>query len=347
MAYLIYHLFIIWNYTMTISTVRLATILPMTLLSASLFSHQSMASEAPSFTTGVAKTTITNLVECGRRSRVSGVGTITSDDGKEWTVPAATHFATATKAADLYNECGGITLSSSKAIDLSAVPVLDAANGDAAAEEFVAYIFADNYFELSVNGQLLAVDPVPFTPFNANVVRFKAIRPVTIAVMMVDWEENLGLGSESNRGKAYHPGDGGLVAHIKNIEGNVEGNTVAITDDSWLAQTFYTSPLDTRDCLVINGNVRDSSACSEDGVNDASQFSGAHWDVPANWTAPEFDASNWPQAVTFTNDTVGVNNKKSYTNFVDIFDDKSADAQFIWSSNLVLDNLVLLRKTIK
>lgn len=60
-------------------------------------------------------------------------------------------------------------------------------------EEFVAFLFADNYFELYVNGELLAIDPVPFTPFNSNVIRFTADRPATIAVMMVDWEENLGL----------------------------------------------------------------------------------------------------------------------------------------------------------
>lgn len=38
--------------------------------------------------------------------------------------------------------------------------------------------------------------------------------------------------------------------------------------------------------------------------------------------------------------------KPSYTNFTEVFDAPGADARFIWSSNLVLDNLVLLRKTI-
>ena len=61
----------------------------------------------------------------------------------------------------------------------------------------------------------------------------------------------------------------------------------------------------------------------------------------------DFGDSGWPAAKTFTNDTVGVDNKRSYTNFKDIFDTNGADAEFIWSSNLVLDNLVLLRKTVK
>ncbi len=51
--------------------------------------------------------------------------------------------------------------------------------------------------------------------------------------------------------------------------------------------------------------------------------------------------------MTFTNDTVGVDNKRSYTNFTDIFDGSRADAEFIWSSNLVLDNLVLMRTIVE
>jgi len=69
--------------------------------------------------------------------------------------------------------------------------------------------------------------------------------------------------------------------------------------------------------------------------------------VAEDWMMPNFDDSAWPAAETFTNDTVGVKNKKSYMNFLDVFDAKRADAEFIWSSNLVLDNLVLLRKTVK
>ena len=210
-------------------------------------------------------------------------------------------------------------------------------------EEFTAYIFADNYFELYVNGTLLTTDEVPFTKFNSNVVRFTAERPVTLAVMMVDWEENLGLGSEDNRGKAYHPGDGGLVAHFQ----DANGETVSITDANWRAQTFYTAPLNDRSCLIVDGQTRDSSACSEDGVDDATGYSAAHWATPTDWMMPDFDDSVWPNAVTFTNDTVGVNNKSAYTNFEDIFDTPGADAEFIWSSNLVLDNLVLLRTTIE
>jgi len=295
--------------------------------------------QEPSFTTGPAEITNPGLIDCGRRSRVSPVGEITADDGTIWIVPAATNFETAPKATDLYNECGGTQLGSLSELNLADVPLMDA-GGD---EEFTAYIFADNYFEFYVNGELLAVDPVPFTPFNSNIIRFSADRPVTIAVMMVDWEENPGLGSEANRSASHHPGDGGLVAHIQDLS----GETVALTDSSWRAQTFYTAPLKDRTCLVVSGPLRDSSTCDLEGVDDATGFSAAHWAIPEEWMMPNFDDSIWPYASTYTNETVGVDNKKSFTNFVDVFDTPDADADFIWSTNLVLDNLVLLRKTIE
>jgi len=303
-----------------------------------LATSPSVAEEA-SFTKGPAKEIDAGLFDCGSKDRVSAVGTIQSEDGKRWAVPAETNFKTAQKAVDLYNECAGVTPGSLMDVDISAVPVFDAGGS----EEFIAYIFGDNYFELHVNGKLLAVDTVPFTPFNSSIVRFNAARPVTIAVKMVDWEENLGLGSEKGRGNAFQPGDGGLVMHIQ----GADGKTVALTDDSWRALTFYTGPLKDPSCLKTQGLVRDSSSCDTSGSNDGSSYSAAHWPIPDGWTAADFDDTAWPAAVTYTNETVGVRNKPSYTNFTDIFDAPQADAQFIWSSNLILDNLVLIRKVIE
>ncbi|WP_310621899.1 hypothetical protein [Flexibacterium corallicola] len=295
--------------------------------------------EQPSFSSGLAETIETDLVICsGRGARRSSLGQITAEDGSVWTVPAPVNFKNAHKAADLYNECGGTQLRSSKQINFDAFEVLDLGGS----EIISAYIFADNYFELNVNGQLVAVDPVIFTPFNSNVVRFKVDRPFTLAVMGVDWEENLGLGSENNQGKSYHPGDAGFLMVLK----NEAGNTITTTDGSWKAQTFYIAPLKNRKCLKVEGQKRDSSACSTTGVRDGSSSAAAHWKIPGNWQAIDFNDNQWPDATVYSNETVGVGNKRAYTNFEDIFDDKQADAQFIWSTNLILDNLVLLRKTI-
>lgn len=303
----------------------------------SLVTAPVVAQEA-SFSSGAARTGVEGLIDCGPGSRPSAVGEITSEDGVTRIVPAETEFQTGPKAFDLYNACAGIEPASLSEVDLDAIKAVNAGG----AEEFTAYIFADNYFELYVNGNLVAVDPVPFTPFNANVVKFTADRPVNLAIKGVDWEENLGLGSENGRGFPYAPGDAGIVMQVQ----DAEGQTVSVTDDSWRAQTYYVSPISDRSCLIANGQLRDSSACSTEAVTDGTGFSAAFWDIPQGWMKPEFDDSDWPVANTFTNETVGVRNKPAYTNFTELFDDPSADAQFIWSSNLVLDNLVLLRGTI-
>lgn len=297
-----------------------------------------MAQEV-SFSTGPAQVINEGLIDCGRGSRISAVGEIETEDGVKQVVPAETHYESAPHAPDLFNACAGFEPNGVSDVDIAGLPVIDAGGS----EEFTAYIFADNYFELYVNGQLLAVDPVPFTPFNSNVVTFAADRPVSIAIMGVDWEENLGLGSEAGRGSSYYPGDAGIVIHIL----DADGETAAVTDASWRAQTFYTSPLSERDCLIAEGQVRDSSACSTDAAQDGSGFSAAYWTIPMDWMQPEFDDSLWPSAITYSNETVGVDNKPAYTNFTDIFDTPGADAEFIWSSNLVLDNVVLLRGTIQ
>jgi len=305
-----------------------------------VFSQEVTAEEMPIFTTGLAQIVNPSLYTCmGEKARVSAVGKITDEDGTEWMVPAKTHFQSAEKASDLFNQCDGVQLSRLSELDLKTVPVKDAGG----VENFTVYIFADNYFEFYVNGRLLAVDAVPFTPFNSSVIRFKANRPFSLAVLGVDWEEHLGLGSEVNRGRAYHPGDAGFVAVIK----DESGKTVTITNDTWRAQTFYIAPLQDRSCLKVQNQRRDSSTCSTKSVHDGRSFSAAHWPIPDNWFATNYDDSAWPRASVFTNDTVGVDNKPAFMNFTDIFDDPKADAEFIWSSNLVLDNLVLLRKTVE
>jgi hypothetical protein len=61
--------------------------------------------------------------------------------------------------------------------------------------------------------------------------------------------------------------------------------------------------------------------------------------VPSNWYATDFDFSSWPNATIYTAAQVGV--KPAYSNFTTQF----GSAQFVWSTNFVLDNLVLLRFT--
>ena len=287
-----------------------------------------------SITQGIATTTEANLFKCKNgRSRVAGIGEITDSEGKVWTVPAQNHFSTAPKATDLYEECANITPQSLADVDESSVPV---ATIDADGEEVTGYIFADNYFELYINGTLVAVDTVPFTPFNSNIVKFKVNKPYTIAVKVIDWEENLGLGTEDNRGKAYHPGDGGFIASFS--DGTV-------TNSDWQAQTFYTAPIYDLACLSEVEGQRLSDNCTTEGTDNGENAYAAHWETPTNWMNTDFDASSWPQATLYSEDEIGVNNKKAYMNFIEKF--SGAGASFIWSTNVVLDNEVLLRHEVK
>lgn len=316
---------------------------PIVLIAALLlgFENAALAQDQPTIVRGEARITNPGLTECGGRgSRVSATGEVVDQNGVRWKLPAPVTYSKPLFADDLHNRCSGKQYASYGDLDLSTIPVRTTAGGK---EIFTAIIFADNYFEFRVNGKILAVDPVPFTPFNSNVIRFTAERPFTIAAMLVDWEESLGIGTESNRGNAHHPGDGGFVAVIK----DAAGKTVAVTDETWRAQTYYIAPLESPECLKINGALRDSRACSSASRQSANGLSAAHWPVPDNWSGNDFNDSQWPQATVFSNDTVGVDNKRSYTNFRSIFDAPGRDAKFIWSPNLVLDNLVLVRKTIR
>jgi len=160
---------------------------------------------------------------------------------------------------------------------------------------------------------------------------------------LVDWEENLGIGSEDLGGSPFHAGDGGMVAIIKDMD----NMTVATTNEHWKAQTFYTAPIKDLGCVTETGLIRASKNCDATDSDDGRSYFGLHWEIPSGWEKDSFDDSNWPNATTYSNETIGVDNKKSYTNFTDIFDNQAHDAKFIWSTNVVLDNEVIVRYTVK
>lgn len=290
-----------------------------------------------SVTQGLATTTTADLYPGGQR--VAGIGSITASDNSVWTVPGEVNFSDNTFpfTPDLYNPDGAQHTTAAGALAAS-----DAANiieVDAGGEVITGYIFADNYFELYVNGTPVGKDAIPFTPFNSHILQFRVSPPYTIAMKLVDWEEGLGLGTEAGGGSSYHAGDGGMVAVFK----DANGNTVATTGSEWKAQTFYTAPIKDLSCPTESGTTRSSVACDTDDAADGSDFYALHWIVPDAWMNEDFDDSDWPAATTFTNATVGVDNKPSYTNYTDIFDEASDDAEFIWSTNLILDNEVIVR----
>ncbi|AWV96902.1 hypothetical protein [Arcticibacterium luteifluviistationis] len=306
-------------------------------------SESSSYNGTASVSQGIATTITEDIYSC-ERGRKTDVGEITSTDGKKWTVPAQTNYTNNDFpfSADLFNSCEGKNYATTKEA-LSNFNDSNIIEIDKEGEIFTAYIFADNYFEMYVNGVAVGKDKVPFTEFNSSIVKFKVQKPFTIAMKLVDWEEHLGVGCEANRGKAFHAGDGGMVAVIKDEQNNI----ITTTNENWKAQTFYTAPIIDLSCVSEDGNYRYSKNCDTNGGQDGTSFYALHWETPTDWMKTNFDDSNWPNASTFTNQTIGVDNKPSYTNFTSIFDDAENDAEFIWSTNVVLDNEVLVRYTVK
>ena len=281
---------------------------------------------------GKAEVKIENLFTCENgNSRPSPLG-IQTLNGKEFVVPSHVQYEEKNFVNNLYDECSNTIPTSLAEVDLSNVPIVEI---DKDGEVITGYIFADNYFELFINGKLVGVDAVPFTPFNSNIVKFKVKKPYDIAIKAVDWEENSGLGSERNRGKKYHPGDGGLIASFS------DGT---ITNSDWKAQTFYTSPIYDLSCVKEVGNERITKDCSTSGSNEYVETYSLHWDIPLSWESNE-EYLSWPKSVQYTEDEIGVDNKKAYMNFQEQF--SGSGASFIWSSNVVLDNLVLFRYHVK
>lgn len=263
--------------------------------------------------------------------RVTTCGTITGG-GMTFALPAP--VSDGERAIDFYDTCSARGDVPDYASRLTTRVI------DADGEVVTGYLFADNYFELYVNGRYVARDSLGFTPFNAAAVRFQARYPMTFAVSLVDWEGYLGVGLESRSG-AFHIGDGGFIA--------VFSNGVA-TSAEWRCRPAYIAPLDDGACLVEDefGNV-DSSRCpSTDAtvrcLSNAPERNcrAAHAPIAADWFAPSFDDARWLPASLY--DAARVTNDPAYSTYATTL---FARGRFIWTRNLDLDNHVLCRVTVQ
>ncbi len=295
-------------------------------------------------TQGPATVVVENLYRCPAtvtNHRVSAVGRITATDGTVMTVPAVTAFqkGLGPKSIDLYNECTQVTPRNTAEVSNANVPVVEV---DRDGDVIDGYIVADNYYELYVNGTLVSVDNTPYTPFNSARVRFRVKRPYTLAFLLVDWDEHLGLGMElfgGPTGNPWHPGDGGLIARFS------DGT---MTDSSWRAQSFYIAPLNSPDEVVEKGNVHDTTplgrvhpVARKPDCQDTCYA--VHYPIPADWPSPRFSDSAWPRAYEYTDTDIGVTGVPGYTRYPELFE----GARWIWTVNLVFDNVVIARKTVR
>ena len=73
--------------------------------------------------------------------------------------------------------------------------------------------------------------------------------------------------------------------------------------------------------------------------NDPNSCQALHFPVPSDWTAPDFNDSQWARAIVWPPERV--TGQRAYTGYTQLF----GDAEFIWTKNIRLDNLVLARYT--
>lgn len=190
--------------------------------------------------------------------------------------------------------------------------------------EFVAEVWADNWFALYVNGKKIGEDSIPITverSFNSESISFSAKYPFQVGVLARDFTENR-TGLEYIGTARQQIGDGGIIFQIRDKK---SGLIVAASDTTWRALVIDKAPLNP-DCVSSAQPLVD---CKFHSIP-----------IPKGWSQSRFDVTRWSRANIYSETEVGV--KDGYFDFE--WNDK---AKLIWSSDLKLDNTILLVKTIK
>ena len=148
------------------------------------------------------------------------------------------------------------------------------------AETFSADVWADNWFEMRINGVQVAEDSVSITTersFNSESFTFEAQRPFTIGLVAKDFKEN-DTGLEYIGTNRQQMGDGGVILQIMDAAGGL----VAVSDADWSCRVIHTAPLD-KSCESDPNPVAGMGACGFESS-----------DEPAGWDSADFDASDRP-----------------------------------------------------
>ncbi len=202
---------------------------------------------------------------------------------------------------------------------LSLISLVPASVG---AETFAADVWADNWFEMRINGEQVAEDSVPITTersFNAESFTFTAERPFTIGLVAKDFKEN-DTGLEYIGSGRQQMGDGGVIVQIM----DATGEPVVVSDEGWQCHVIHTAPLD-KSCESESNPVAGEGACGFEAS-----------DEPDGWDTASFDASDWPAADVYSESQVDP--KMGYD---EISWDNSAE--LIWGPDLEQSNTVLCR----
>ena len=203
-----------------------------------------------------------------------------------------------------------------------ALGVIPATSASAATKiyNFTDEIWADNWFALYVNGKKVGEDSTPFATersFNSDAITFKASYPLTIGIMARDYVENAS-GLEYIGKPNQQIGDGGIIAQIRDTDSK---QVITATNRSWKVFVTNKAPLN-EDCVKSKDPLLDCKTT----VTRA----------PTSWYSATFKDTSWKSATEFTAAAVGV--KDGYFNFTWV-----PTSSLVWSSDLRLDNTILLR----
>lgn len=196
----------------------------------------------------------------------------------------------------------------------------------ASAETFSADVWADNWFEMRIDGAQVAEDSVSITTersFNAESFTFDADRPFVIGLVAKDFKEN-DTGLEYIGTNRQQMGDGGVIVQIMDESGAI----AAVSDDAWQCYVIHTAPLD-KSCEASNDPIAGEGACGFEAEEE-----------PAGWDTAGFDASDWPTADVYSAREVDPKDGYDQITWVD-------DAQLIWGPDLEQSNTVLCRLTVE
>ncbi len=196
--------------------------------------------------------------------------------------------------------------------------------GGEGATSVLAEIWVDNYFELHVNGEPVAIDSVAYNTersFNADRITFNADLPMTVALELRDFMEN-DTGLEYIGSKRQQMGDGGAIFQF-----SAGDQLLGASNADWRCTVVHHAPVDTA-CADLDDPTVGEGQCAADIA-----------ELPSNWTAVDFDDSAWQATVEHS--AAAVSPKMGYDGI-----DWSPAASLIWSDSLHQDNIVLCRATL-
>ena len=194
------------------------------------------------------------------------------------------------------------------------------------AETYTAEVWADNWFQMSINGVKVAEDSVPITTersFNAERFSFEAELPFSIGLMAMDFKEN-NSGLEYIGSRRQQMGDGGVIAQIRDSKGEL----VAATDGTWQCLVTHEAPLG-KSCADEENPVAGEGSC---GFNEI--------ETPSVWTLLDFDDSSWANAQVYSESEVRPKDGYDRINWTE-------EAKLIWGPDLETDNTLLCRMVVK